>query len=257
MFIVFFNNNLCNLYPGNFIEDTIIKTDTFEPHLLRLFKSIIKEGDVCLDIGANIGFHSINISDLVGNNGKVFAFEPIDYLLKKLNTNIHLSGSRNISIIPNAVSSFDRKGHIFEIDESFSEQGSSSLFKNEFLSGIDKKEGVLKKKLCEVITLDKWILDNNIQKVDFIKMDIEGGEYNALLGMKQLISKFCPYIIIEYKNTRMKKLNITNLKMQTHFEQLYDCYEITKKDIYGSYSLEPFNFDRYIDADLLCIPRNY
>ena len=99
------NGGLLNLYKGNFIEDKIINNYELEPHITRIFKSIVKERYVCLDIGANIGFHSITMSRLVGEKGKIYAFEPINYLQKKLNTNICLSGIKNIQIVKAAVGS--------------------------------------------------------------------------------------------------------------------------------------------------------
>ena len=251
------DGTLFNLYKGNFIENQIINNGTFEPHITRIFKSIIKKGHICLDIGANIGFHSIYMSKLVGKEGKIYAFEPIKFIQKKLNTNIHLSGLKNIQVVPVAVGSENKTSSIYEFNENSFDQGSSSLFENEYIVDLIKGGHIdLKQETCKEIRIDDWIRKNKIKKIDLVKIDIEGGEYNALLGMKDIINTMQPIIIMEYKSSRLDKLNISNENISLLLKEVYDCYEITKLEFDETYSLEDFNFDRSIEADLLCIPKN-
>ena len=72
------------------------------------------------------------MSKLVGKEGKIYAFEPIKFIQKKLNTNIHLSGLKNIQVVPVAVGSENKTSSIYEFNEDSFDQGSSSLFENEY-----------------------------------------------------------------------------------------------------------------------------
>ena len=74
--------------------------------------------------------------------------------------------------------------------------------------------------------------------------------------MKDIINTMQPIIIMEYKSSRLDKLNISNENISLLLKEVYDCYEITKLEFDETYSLEDFNFDRSIEADLLCIPKN-
>ena len=84
----------------------------------------------------------------------------------------------------------------------------SSLVENEYIAELKKNYQNFKK--TTVRSLGLMIgHKNNIKKIDLIKMDIEGGEYNALRGMKEVIQKMKPVIIMEYNTTRLDKLNIS------------------------------------------------
>jgi len=244
---------LINLYRAFFTDEVILRTNEYEPQIQRLMNAIISEGDTVIDIGANIGVHSILLSNLVGRGGKVLAFEPIPHLIKKLNTNLVLANSRNVAVYPFAVGDKNGQLEINAIDEDDFNSGSSSLVVNENIKLLETH----KIKINSII-LDDFLLEKNINKIDFVKIDIEGFELNALKGMRSLIAKSKPTMIIEYNCERLEYLNILNQDFKELLDQFYDCYEICKKDyIDESYPLEPFHFDRKIQADLLLISKDH
>ena len=73
------------------IDFSIYILGGFEPSTLRLYNGLVKTGDVVLDIGANIGSHTLPLAKLVGNKGHVYAFEPTDFAFRKLNNNLQLN----------------------------------------------------------------------------------------------------------------------------------------------------------------------
>lgn len=144
---------------------------------INFFKANIKKEDIVFDIGANIGFYSLLFSKLVGDKGRVFAFEPEKNNFLKL-----LKNTKN-------------KSNIHCINAAVSEKsGSITLYSSEFGLNVDFR--TYSTQSNQIISqIDAWALDdfcemNNISKIDWIKMDIQGYEYFALSGMKNTLNKF-------------------------------------------------------------------
>jgi len=146
---------------------------------IALFKKIIKPGMRVLDLGANIGFYTILFSKLVGENGKVFAFEPdvknYEYLEKNTNK------LYNVIIEKKAVS--DKTGKInFFVSKDLNVDHQS----------YDSGEG-RESKEAEAVALDDYFADNT--KIDFIKIDIQGYELTALKGMGKIMQQHGKMIV--------------------------------------------------------------
>lgn len=140
-----------------------------DKHEISLLKKYIKKGDTVLDIGANIGFYTKILSDLVGSTGKVYAFEPDKTNfshLKKAAGNL-----KNVELINKAVSN---------------KTGVITLYQSDLLN-VDHKtyatNDYTSKTEIECVAIDDVILD---KKIDFIKIDIQGYEYFAFQGMKEI-----------------------------------------------------------------------
>ena len=138
--------------------------------------SKIEPGWTVIDIGANIGFYTVQFSKKVGKNGKVLAVEPSFnnvYLLKK---NIRANRLKNVSIIEKAVSS---KTGIGKLYLSTGHSGDHRIYNT-----INKRKYIP----IQTITIDN--LTKNEKQVDLIKMDIQGAEYLSISGMSRTIKKF-------------------------------------------------------------------
>lgn len=139
----------------------------------------IRQNDIVIDAGANEGALSVVYSQKINQEGKVFAFEPDSLNIQTLKQNISLNTKyNNIEIINRALWS-----HIDEID--FYEAGTvgSSVFYE------DKKS---KKVTIKTTSIDEFIHETKINQLNFIKMDIEGAEIEALKGARKTIKKFNP-----------------------------------------------------------------
>ncbi len=157
------------------------KFGLLEGYEMNLFQSLLKEGDVMLDIGANMGVYSLISSPKIGKSGKVIAFEPdIDnYTIFK--KSITANQFKNVMVYPYAVSNKNEKIY-FE--------------KNTFNSGnhqIRKEKTANFQTSIDAVMLDDFL--RNEQKIDIIKIDIQGAEFFAFEGMKELIARF-PKLII-------------------------------------------------------------
>lgn len=146
----------------------------WEEETTKLFKSIVKEGDIVVDIGANIGYYTLMASSLVGPSGKVYAFEPDPINHSLLVKNIELNGFSNIVTEQKAVS--DKNGKLkFYLNKD--DVGAHTLYQPKFS--------------CDVLDVESIRLDDYFSSkkipINFIKMDIEGAELAALLGMPNII----------------------------------------------------------------------
>jgi len=161
----------------------------WEVFVSKIMYKYVKKGDIVLDLGANIGYYSLLLAKLVGDNGKVYSFEPDPDNFKLLKKNIKANDYHNIVAIQKAVS--DRTGKI----RLFLEKDNSTMHKIYRARGENCTTIEI-----ESVSLDDFFKDKN-KKINFIKMDIEGAEGGAIKGMQKLLdendniiifSEFCP-----------------------------------------------------------------
>ena len=142
----------------------------------KIVKKLIKNGDVVLDIGANIGYYTLIFAKLVGNSGKVFAFEPEPENFKILQKNIKINEYANVFLEQKAVSNNNEKLTLYISDKA----GRHSIYKlKKYVKSID----------IESVTIDNYLKKNNIEKINFVKIDVEGAELNVLQGIQNLLDK--------------------------------------------------------------------
>lgn len=155
------------------VEGIEVEEGVHEKETTGIFKSEIKEGDVVLDVGADIGYFACLAAKLVGDTGKIYAFEPNPNSLKYLKKNVGVNNLRNVIVVPNAVS--DKRGA-----EKFFMHGPHSSF------GYDRFSDKENFSTIESITLDDFF-GTNSARVNFVKIDVEGSEAKALRGMERLL----------------------------------------------------------------------
>ncbi|WP_166636555.1 FkbM family methyltransferase [Salegentibacter sp. 24] len=143
-----------------------------------------EEGDVVFDLGACWGDTALYFADKVGDEGKVYSFEFIPGNIEIFNKNILLNPrlNRRIQLIPHPVT--DRAGDsIFFFDNGPGSKVSSESFLEQAGD-------------CTTESIDNFVKQNAIKKVDYIKMDIEGAEKLALEGAINTIKRFKPKLAI-------------------------------------------------------------
>jgi len=150
------------------------KSGHFERFVRSVFQRETKNGDIFFDIGAHIGYNTILASRLVGEQGRVFAFEPFPENFQLLKKNVAANSCRNVSILEMAISDQNGTAKLFLDKESIRH----SLYGKS--SDSDHIE-------VETTTLDDFLKKNGMPRVDVIKMDIEGGEMRALRGMANML----------------------------------------------------------------------
>jgi len=151
-----------------------------------LFKKVLKEGNVFVDLGANIGYFSLLAAKLVGPSGKVFSFEPEPKNYSYLKKNIDLNGYKQISAFQKAVSDKNGKTVLYVCDY---DSGHHTINKYDgvknYSSGRSTNERPIE---IETMTLDGFF-EGREDSINVIKMDVEGAEYLALTGMDNILKK--------------------------------------------------------------------
>lgn len=146
----------------------------YEELTTEVFKTVIKEGDIVVDLGANLGYFTLLAAKLVGSKGKVYAFEPEPINYSLLLKNIELNGYDNVVAEHKAVSNESGKVKFF-LDKTHI--GAHTIYQTsengEFIE-------------VESVALDDYFKDKK-HPINVIKMDIEGAEMAALSRMDRII----------------------------------------------------------------------
>lgn len=202
---IFFKINNCvfKLNPKFEIDQQILK-DNFEKKITLILKSIVSENFYCIDAGANFGYYSILMSKLVGKKGQIFAFEPSKYQYERLKKNMNLNDCRNLHLYNYALSDKSKsEAKFYEFKEFSNLEGHSTLEKDVL---IQLKNCNYNETIVEQVTIDDFVRKKGLEKLDFIKIDIEGAEFKCLKGSEETINKFKPVIIFELGRERNKIL---------------------------------------------------
>ncbi|MDO8471297.1 MAG: FkbM family methyltransferase [bacterium] len=151
---------------------------------------LLKEGGMALDIGANIGYYALLESKLVGNSGRVYAIEPVSKNLAILNKNVALNGFSNIETYHLAIGNEENK----EASIYARSKGNLSSFTS---IPSDSDERIVKTEKVRLVTADSFVRENMKRVPDFIRMDVEGYEFEILKGMSQML-EISPSLLIEF-----------------------------------------------------------
>ena len=172
----------------------------FEPHTVTALRAAVVPGDTVLDVGANIGFFTTLLSTLVGPDGLVIAFEPEAENLKLLRTNVARNDCRNVEVVPAAVGAAAGLAP-FSVDASTGSTGrlGEGLTAGELAVGSGPGQPVIVETRVE--TIDAVVAERKVVPA-VIKMDIEGGELDALTGAETTLAEHRPIVITELGGDR-------------------------------------------------------
>lgn len=154
----------------------------------RTLSREVAEGDVVWDIGANVGSYTILASTLVGQTGKVLAFEPLPVNIDYLKRHIRLNELKNVSVYDMAV--YDRCGTVrFHVDE------------DRVLGCVDQQYGGLE---VETANIDWLVGEGGVPVPDVLKIDVEGGELHVLKGATDVLSEKGPIVFLSTHGQEVK-----------------------------------------------------
>lgn len=182
-----------NLDLSEGIDFSIYLLGGFEPNTLKLYTNIVKPGDTVLDIGANVGAHTLPLARLVGNQGKVIAFEPTRYAIGKISANIELNKELidRISVNQVMLVADDNERLESEIYSSWPLFEKGKNVHPEHLGKLMNTEGAV------ATTLDLALKRYKIKKIGFMKIDVDGHEYSVINGGKETLLTHRPLILME------------------------------------------------------------
>jgi len=148
----------------------------YEKYETILFQELVTEGMNVIDIGANIGYYTLLAAKLVGERGKVFAFEPEPQNYALLLRNIEVNGYKNITAVRKAAFSNTGKANLHLGEYS----GAHSLY-----NPYTNSPGAV---VVDTVSLDEFF-EGKEYPIDIIKIDVEGAEMTVLLGMTDILEK--------------------------------------------------------------------
>ncbi len=216
------------------IDRIILEDGYWELHVILYLQRFIKPGWVCVDVGANAGYITLPMAERAGISGKVLAFEP--------NPNIKDKFLRNVKLNPDNIAPIELFPYGLGAEEG-------SFFLSEALGSgygnavVYEKENKGSKKI-KVVTLDSLSLD----RMDFIKIDVEGMELSVLQGALKTIERCRPIVLFE---------TLTSLKPEKH----KPCEDLLRSQDYICYALDlqrerlqEISYPNYPQEDTIAIP---
>jgi FkbM family methyltransferase len=193
---------------------------TFDPAMLKLISQTVREGDTCIDIGAQKGYVSLTLAQAVGNKGRVLAFDADKRAAAKLIANIDRTNQRVIEVFQCALG--EREGSCtFVLSKVL---GWSSRFPNELAkTAVEETVEVKVNSFDEMIARKEISIEPN--KVSFIKLDAEGSEPLILKGMRSFLSTARPVLCVEVNYDSLGAAGSSPQELQKLLDELgFDIY---------------------------------
>ena len=191
------------LRKGDNSANIITTKKYYEPHITSIFKSLVMPGDCVIDLGANIGYHTIELSKLVGDSGKVIAAEPLKEVYLHLCTNLFLNYCFNVEVYNKVCTDV---GDSFFVMEEI-EWGNSGNCR------IKKQKDQI-----DEIAVPSFALDDlDCSKVSLVKMDVQGSEENVLKGANKLLTEVRPFFVVEIEEHHLMEFGSSSKKLLNKF----------------------------------------
>jgi len=159
----------------------------YEKHFAELFSYLVRPGDRCVDVGANVGVHTVRLARLVGADGEVIAIEPDPDVVARTNRNIALNGVANVRIISAAASERAGETRLFRPSPRDTNRARASLMHHPYLTGVTTT--------VPAVTIDDVCAG---EPVSLIKIDVEGHEAAVVRGAADTIARYAPSVVFEY-----------------------------------------------------------
>lgn len=217
----------------------------FRP-LIPMISQHITKDSVVIDVGANAGYFT-KIFAKLAPDGKVYSFEPGSYARSIISKVVKVNGLSNVTILPYGLGD---KASAQELHLPVKRSGSLGYGLGHI--GDDKRvdaRNTMSEKI-DIRTLDDFVAENNITRVDFIKIDIEGWELRALEGAHSTISKHRPVLMLEMIDRFLGRAGDSSRKMWDYLKSF--GYEIYRYDETGRVDLLEAPID---EGDIICFTR--
>lgn len=184
-----------------------------EESYAKYMMSYCEQSKIIFDVGANIGYYTIQFAQKT--DGKVYAFEPMNYQFNSLLKNIELNELKNVYPIKKIVSDYEGNQRIY-----FS--GMDNTAASSLVVKSDEYEDV------PSITLDKFCNKNDVQSIDLLKIDVEGYELHVLKGLSEMLyTNKIEHMFIEIVEQHLQKAGHTSEELLKYLHNYgYEAYSI-------------------------------
>jgi FkbM family methyltransferase len=177
--------------PGVQVDWHVLFFGTYEPEVRRIFRTVLPSGGVAVDIGANVGWHTLLMASLVGASGRVLAVEANPALQHRLHDHLCLNHFRHVEVMPCAAADAEGVMEFYAPVANGPDSGNGHVVE----LGPGEHGGTIR---VEARRMDAIVATAGIERLDLVKIDVEGFEWRVLRGGESTIAKFRPHIVFEY-----------------------------------------------------------
>jgi len=200
----------------------------------QTFLKTIRPGWTVVEIGANLGYFTNLFQRLVGTNGQLHAFEPVPSTFQQLQSSLP-KGSKHCTLY-NLGTAKEAGEVTFHIP--LNDHGQATMSPHDCNSW---KSREIKETPCSVIKLDEFTPISSLNKIDFIKIDVEGAELPSLQGAEHILRKHKPLLFVEVCKAWMKSFHYTPKDMDTFLTSLgYTNFKVVDSAPFTIKSIESF-----------------
>jgi len=185
------NGQTFDLDTRSFLEWVLWVYGEYEPDTQAIIRRYLRPGDVAIDAGANIGIHTMPMSEAVGPQGVVLAVEPLPAVRDRLERNLALNRATNVRVIAQAASDREGSAQLYPPRADAANWGQASLTR---LSHLDPGAPIE----VPLITLDALVRAQGLDRLRLIKIDVEGHDREVMAGAIALIDRYHPVLIFEF-----------------------------------------------------------
>jgi FkbM family methyltransferase len=209
------------LSPHYHLDFEIISFGTYDISLHRFIERHVQPGMYCADVGANMGEVALHMAKCVGSDGRVFAFEPVPHLFRKLTDNVfrnHLQATidaRQLAVLDKPTTVV-----IDHPTEDAVNQGLGSIMNS-------PRTSTSRQTAVEGTSLDDFIRREAVPRLDFLKLDIQGAEYLLLDGARETLTRFSPDFVMEISPLDLAPAGLTSRDLMARAEERgYQIYAL-------------------------------
>ncbi len=196
---------------SNYMSGCIYWQGYHHYHETTFIKINMKDHENFIDIGSNQGEFAL-LAAKISPNGKIFCFEPQSKIADDLKKNVELNNFSNVEISKKGLWSSDKVLPIYTSNEMDLHGGLHEGLHTVYKTTTRAQEV----ETIELTTLDNFFLQHKLKRVDWLKIDIEGSELEALKGAEKTLKEFLPKIIIEINDETFNAAGYTRLELKNY-----------------------------------------
>lgn len=220
--------------------------DGFEGETIRLWLELSSFSSCIIDVGANTGVYSL-VAKRVNQNSQIYAFEPIERIFAILQSNVELNkelfGGPSIVPVHAALSDYSGVGQMYDLPVEH--MYTASLNRNIHIERGQKLPSIVEN--AQVFSLDDFVTKENLRRIDLVKIDVESHEPAVLRGMRNILERDMPTLIVEIWNSDIGR------EVQSVLSALnYNYYAISQAGIEPRVSIINDNPERGFINYLIC-----
>jgi FkbM family methyltransferase len=188
------------LDPYDLVSRKLLEVGVWEPQSIQAVADHLSPNATFIDVGAHIGYYSLKAATIIGPNGHILSIEPNPQTLPKLRGNIEASQADAVSVWPVACAQSESTLQFFAAPES--NTGESSLSKD----NASQEGAAAVSYSVQARPLDAIVKEAKLDRIDVIKIDVEGAEFEVLKGAATILDSYRPVLVMELMPNQLKSM---------------------------------------------------